>query len=34
MTVEQLKTIAKDKSIVDYSSMIKVDLVTAILATP
>ncbi|AKJ90364.1 Rho termination factor N-terminal domain-containing protein [Clostridium tepidum] len=32
MTVEQLKTIAKDKNIVGYSSMNKADLITAILA--
>lgn len=34
MTVEQLKTIAKDKSITGYSSLNKADLVSAILATP
>ncbi|MHB9949489.1 termination factor Rho [Clostridium botulinum] len=32
MTVEQLKSIAKDKNIVGYSSMNKADLITAILA--
>ncbi|MBN3405732.1 termination factor Rho [Clostridium botulinum] len=31
MTVEQLKSIAKDKNIVGYSSMNKADLITAIL---
>ncbi|MBY6800123.1 termination factor Rho [Clostridium botulinum] len=31
MTVEQLKTIAKDKNITGYSSMNKADLITAIL---
>lgn len=32
MTVEQLKTIAKDMSVTGYSSMLKADLVSAILA--